>query len=134
MLANVDCRQVALSNTETQVSISRKTQFSSIVARPPGPSDAAYERVSVMPGNALVGSPMPNLVKIDVEGYEPEVINGMPNILTNVRAAFIEVHFSILESRGMLQQPAAIVQELKRLGFTTVKWVDASHIEALRTF
>jgi Methyltransferase FkbM domain len=65
-----------------------------------------------MPDDALVGSPMPNVVKIDVEGYEPEVINGMPNILSNVRAAFIEVHFSILESKGMLQHPAAIVGEI----------------------
>jgi FkbM family methyltransferase len=132
-LPNVDCRQVALGNTRAQMLISRRAQFSSIVARPSGPSDATYETVSVTPGDALVGLPMPNVVKIDVEGYEPEVINGMPHVLSQVRAAFIEVHFSILESRGMLQQPVAIVKELKRLGFTTVKWVDASHIKALRT-
>jgi FkbM family methyltransferase len=132
-LPNVDCRQLALGNTGGQMLISRRAQFSSIVAGPSGASDTAYETVRVTPGDALVGLPMPNVVKIDVEGYEPEVIDGMPNVLSQARAAFIEVHFSILESRGMLQRPAAIVKELKRLGFTTIKWVDASHIEALRT-
>jgi hypothetical protein len=71
-------------------------------------------------------------VKIDVEGFEPEVIRGMPNVLRSVRAAFVEVHFAILENRGMLQAPSDIVAELRSLGFTTIKWVDASHIMALR--
>jgi FkbM family methyltransferase len=132
-LAKVDCRQLVLDNTEVQVLISRKRHSVRSLRAPPGTGDTAYEAVSVMRGDALVCSPMPNVVKIDVEGYEPEVINVVPNIFSNVRAAFIEVHFSILESRGMLQQPAAVEQELKRLGSTTVKWVDASHIDALRT-
>jgi hypothetical protein len=89
--------------------------------------------VTVIPGDSLLASlPQPDVVKIDVEGFEPEVIRGMPNALRSVRAAFVEVHFAILENRGMLQAPSDIVANLRSLGFTTIKWVDASHIMALR--
>jgi FkbM family methyltransferase len=131
-LPNVDCRQIALGDVEVELLISRRGQFSSIAAHSTLARETAYEMVSVKPGDALVDLPRPNVVKIDVEGYEPEVIRGMSGTLRTVRAVYIEVHFSILASRGMMQQPATIVRELKRLGFTTVKWVDASHIEAQR--
>lgn len=130
-LSNVECRKMALGDKETELMISRKGPYSSIVY-----SDALgetlFEKTSVMPGDALVDVPPPDLVKIDVEGYEPEVIRGMHGLLSKARAAFIEVHFSLLASRGMAQQPAAIVRDLKHLGFTSVKWVDASHIQAMK--
>ncbi len=131
-LPNVNSQHFALGDTHNQLSMSKNAQYSSIVASPYVPGDSMREMVAVVPGDSLTDLPRPNVVKIDVEGYEPEVIRGMPNVLRSVRAAFVEVHFAILEHRGLLQAPSDIVVDLRGLGFTTIKWVDASHIMALR--
>jgi FkbM family methyltransferase len=131
-LLNVNCLQCALGDAQAELPMSNNAQYSSIVSSPYNPADVVQETVTVVPGDSLVDLPRPNVVKIDVEGYEPEVIRGMRNILGSVRAAFVEVHFAILEKRGLLQAPSEVVAELKELGFTSIKWVDASHIMALR--
>ena len=132
-LPNVRCVQAALGDTEAVVTMTKNAQYSSIVESPYVPSDAARETVAVKVGDKLLSElPAPTVVKIDVEGYEPEVIRGMQQALRHVRGAFIEIHFAILERRGMRQAPAAIVRDLKKLGLASIKWVDASHIAALR--
>jgi FkbM family methyltransferase len=76
----------------------------------------------------------PNLIKIDVEGFEPEVIDGFGALLstTELRAVFLEVHFTILDARGKRQAPAQIVKLLRSKGFG-IRWTDASHLVAIRT-
>jgi FkbM family methyltransferase len=78
--------------------------------------------------------PSPNVIKIDVEGYELEVIEGLSRVLASrtLRSVFIEVHFSLLHNRGLDRAPAAILQTLRSQGFQ-VRWVDPSHIGAHRT-
>jgi FkbM family methyltransferase len=75
----------------------------------------------------------PNILKIDVEGFEPEVLSGFGNLLNSpaLRAIFLEVHFTILDARGKRYAPEAIVSKLKASGFT-VRWTDSSHLVALR--
>jgi FkbM family methyltransferase len=75
----------------------------------------------------------PNAVKIDVEGFEYEVLQGFGEQLSapSLRAVGIEVHFSILKSRGMTHTPNQIVSLLEQHGFT-VSWPDMSHILASR--
>ncbi len=77
--------------------------------------------------------PTPNVIKIDVEGYELEVIEGMSGVLSSkeVRSVFVEVHFALLHNRQLDGAPAAILQALRRHGFQ-VHWVDPSHIGAQR--
>lgn len=79
--------------------------------------------------------PQPNIVKIDVEGYEPEVIAGMQARLRSCecRAAFCELHFQTLEKRGIRQGPAVVIRQLRSLGFTRIRWLDASHIGAYKS-
>jgi FkbM family methyltransferase len=79
------------------------------------------------------GERIPNIIKIDVEGFEGEVIRGMDDLLARppVRAVFIEMHFAQLADRGKENEPAEIVARLRRHRFA-VKWVDASHIAARR--
>jgi FkbM family methyltransferase len=78
--------------------------------------------------------PTPNVIKVDVEGYELEVIEGLSRLLdsTELRAVFVEVHFSLLHIRKLDQAPAAILQILRQRGFR-VHWVDPSHIGAQRS-
>jgi FkbM family methyltransferase len=75
----------------------------------------------------------PNLLKIDVEGFEEEVLNGMKSLLAapELRAVFLEVHFEILESRGRSDAPLRIEKLLHTKGLFP-RWVDYSHIVAKR--
>jgi len=76
---------------------------------------------------------VPNVLKIDVEGFELEVIKGMKETLKNstVQVIAMEIHFSSMEKMGYQYGPKEIVDVLKTNKFR-VKWIDASHIIALR--
>jgi FkbM family methyltransferase len=76
---------------------------------------------------------IPNVVKVDVEGYEEEVLEGMGGMLASpvLRGIMVEVHFLKLEKRGRLTAPNHIQQLLEDKGFRT-RWVDASHLFATR--
>jgi FkbM family methyltransferase len=75
----------------------------------------------------------PSMIKIDVEGYEEQVLLGMAVLLksSDLRSIFCEVHFALLEKRGELMAPNRIQALLQDSGFRT-KWVDASHLQAVR--
>ena len=130
-LPNVDCHQLALGDTTGELPMFVHNQFSSAAVAPyPG---APQFTANVARGDDLATLPPPNILKIDVEGYEVEVLRGMPHTLAGVRAVFMEVHFQILAERGMQQAPAALVKDLKGLGFSRIEWPDASHIAAFRS-
>ena len=76
---------------------------------------------------------VPNVIKVDVEGFEEEVLNGMGAMLASptLRSVLTEVHFLKLEKRGRLTAPSRIEKLLKGNGFKT-RWVDASHLFATR--
>ena len=75
----------------------------------------------------------PNVVKIDVEGHELEVLQGMAELLrdTGLRAVCVEVHFQLLNERGHPRAAAEIERLLKKAGFR-LRWTDPSHLVALR--
>lgn len=92
--------------------------------------------VRVLPGDRVVGLHnlrIPNVIKIDVEGFEEEVIAGLATTLINkdCRAVFCEVHFGILDQKGARHAPGRIEKTLKGYGFAT-RWVDPSHLAAVR--
>jgi hypothetical protein len=76
---------------------------------------------------------LPNFVKIDVEGFELEVINGMKKILVRqeLKVLGIEVHFGLLTARGMADAPQKIETILGSASFSC-SWPDSSHIIAIR--
>jgi FkbM family methyltransferase len=77
--------------------------------------------------------PAPHIVKIDVEGYEWEVVAGLRNVLAGpaLRGVFVEVHFSLLNERGCDDGPERIVKAFQSHGLR-VRWLDPSHLAAVR--
>jgi FkbM family methyltransferase len=77
--------------------------------------------------------PLPNVVKIDVEGFEPDVLNGFGRWLENesIRTIGIEIHFGILMERGFADAPKRIEKKLSQAGFL-IRWTDPSHVLASR--
>lgn len=75
----------------------------------------------------------PNVVKIDVEGHEGMVLEGMKALFPDKRlhCIGIEVHFDLLESRGDASRPKQMEQLLKSYGFS-LRWTDPSHLIATR--
>jgi FkbM family methyltransferase len=76
---------------------------------------------------------VPNVVKVDVEGFEEEVLEGMDKMLASpmLRSVLVEVHFMKLELRGRPTAPIRIEKLLGAKGFKT-SWVDSSHLIATR--
>lgn len=91
--------------------------------------------VKIVTGDAFISKqllPIPNVLKIDVEGMEYEVMLGLIETLKNpvCRLLFCEVHFSILKNRGMAEVPKKIEKLLNSVGFCYIDWLDHSHILA----
>lgn len=76
----------------------------------------------------------PNFVKIDVEGFELEVLRGMNGLLRDpkLRGLGVEIHFGLLASRGMELAPQQIEALLASAGFAC-SWPDSSHLLAVRS-
>jgi FkbM family methyltransferase len=98
-------------------------------------SSASVIPVKVSTGDAVCESMgrVPNVIKIDVEGFEDDVLLGLKNTLSSpcLRAVFVEVHFQALEDRGRLTAPIEIAKLFKASGFK-IKWVDSNHLQAER--
>jgi len=92
-------------------------------------------KVRTVRGDSLLasGHEAPAVVKIDVEGFEGEVLDGMGSVLDlpSLRAVCVEVHFGILNDRGKPHEPTRVSRLLQAHAFT-VKWVDRSHFVARR--
>jgi len=94
--------------------------------------------IDIRAGDSLVAAgeaEVPGVVKIDVEGHEWEVIEGLRDTLGQpaLHTIGIEVHFGILEKRGMGNVPRKLEECLAGLGFS-VDWPDSSHLLATRTW
>ncbi|MFQ5738304.1 MAG: FkbM family methyltransferase [Acidobacteriota bacterium] len=81
------------------------------------------QRIEVVPGDWLIESkclPIPTAVKIDVEGYEYAVIEGLSRTLAQkaCKLASCEVHPRLLPAEVM---PERVLDQLKALGFTNLK-------------
>jgi FkbM family methyltransferase len=137
-LPNVRAFNVALGDFEGTLPMAISSDPKSTTHSLVNSCDEAVSRIEVRvtTGDAVLGSglsPAPNVVKVDVEGFEEEVLSGMADVLAReeCRAVFVEVHFGILDARGRRQAPAAIERMLQGLGFAT-NWIDGSHIKAVK--
>jgi len=135
-LENVCVEVIALSNVGGYAKFLRgrdQLGATSMIVRETG---AESQTVIIESGDTVLArnrTYFPNLVKIDVEGHELEVLEGMATTLkqANLRHLFIEVHFATLEMQGRHWVPLAIENLLVSNGFK-LKWIDPSHLHAAR--
>lgn len=100
-----------------------------------GASDA-FTEVPVRSGESFATEHprlFPNVIKIDVEGFEGEVFSGLKTLLNDkrLRCVGIEMHFGLLQERGESATPGKLEEGLQQDGFR-VEWTDPSHLIALR--
>jgi len=98
--------------------------------------DATHVSVPVRSAGSFVKDHpelFPNIIKVDVEGFEGAVFEGLKNLLPDrrLRCIGIEVHFGLLEARGESGTPKELEKGLQTHGFE-VSWTDASHLIAAR--
>lgn len=89
---------------------------------PPSGVDLGYELVGVVRGDDLVRShslPLPRAVKIDVEGYEHEVIQGLRSTLAEPECQVVccEIHPRLLPPSTTARD---VLDTLKSLGYTQI--------------
>lgn len=77
---------------------------------------------------------VPAVVKVDVEGAEDDVLEGLAETLASptCRAVLCEVHFGILARAGLPDAPTRICETLRAHGLVHQSWPDASHLLAWR--
>ncbi len=85
--------------------------------------EAKAEVVEIVKGDDFVvqkGLPIPKAIKVDVEGYEYSVINGLKNTLSNSRCKIIccEVHVGLFPE-GITEEK--IIELIKSLGFIKIE-------------
>lgn len=129
----VKCLQLALGAYEQDLRID-PVAFSrgfSLISK--GAENGETVHVTTGKNAILQGYHCPNVLKVDVEGFEEDVLWGMREELANpaCRDVFIEVHFGLLEKRGFLRAPGRVVSLLADLGFRT-RWLDQSHLSGSR--
>ena len=107
-----------------------------VVSNGPKFKNSRHCVVSVRSAASLVNDNQdrfPNVIKIDVEGYEGAVFDGLETLLTDtrLRCIGIEVHFGLLEVRGERKRPQLFEKTLIKNGYN-VRWTDSSHLIAIR--
>lgn len=105
-----------------------------------GAGESRVTRVDIATGDSIFSRGLaaaPAIIKIDTEGFELDVLNGMHLLLetalnrATLRAVFIEAHFGILAERGLSAAPGRIERRLSEKGFRN-RWLDLSHLAACR--
>lgn len=126
---NISSEQIALSDHRGEAKFYYGNAVDGVTDALQG--NGSFNMVQVACGDDF--SPAPSVIKIDVEGFELEVLKGMPETLKApaLRNLFIEVHFLELAKRGLHSAPTEIAAILKGNGFS-VRWTDPSHIVASR--
>jgi FkbM family methyltransferase len=131
---NILLQAIALSDVDGEMPFFINNEhYSKTDSLRPLSADTISVRVTVKCADSFLPVAPPDIIKIDVEGFELDVLKGMANTLSSVglRAVFIEVHFSELERRGVPDAPAVITRLLRDKGFV-IHWTDPSHIFATR--
>jgi FkbM family methyltransferase len=136
---NVSVLDVALSNFDGEAEMQSifdliDCQHSKLAVGNEGKHGNMIKVKAVM-GDSLVksGVPKPDLVKVDVEGAEQLVIDGMKKTLTDCRVIFCEVHRRKIGTFGGSSEN--LEETLRDLGFSLERFLDRKtdyHLKATK--
>ncbi|MBD3760747.1 FkbM family methyltransferase [Rhizorhabdus sp.] len=134
--AHIHARQLALGDAPASLPFEQGSDDLGATSRIVADAGETALLVPVQRGDTLVAEgelPQPNAIKVDVEGFEPEVFAGLGDILTSpaLRLVGVEVHFRLLNERGH-PDGAAQIEKLLTASGLDVSWPDFSHIVAIR--
>lgn len=134
-LGNAKLLQLGLGRENSKVSFQQGADDLGATSRVVESGDGQVT-VDIRSGESLIRegqASVPDAIKIDVEGFEGEVLEGLGEYLRSptLRSLGIEVHFGILKGRGIADAPRRIESLLREHGFT-IQWPDSSHILAVR--
>jgi len=116
--ANIQTYELALSDSEGEINFSATE-----VGQGTGSIGSGNETVNTIRGDEIVSREeleQPDIVKIDVEGAEGLVIDGMKEVLANTRRIYCEIHLpadhrTSIHSYGWT--PVELLTELESMGF-----------------
>lgn len=74
----------------------------------------------------------PDFIKIDVEGAELKVLDGIGNTQKRIRHILVEIHESALSLEGIQNPKEEVELRLQMLGFTKLEYLDSIHVLASR--
>lgn len=132
-LPTVVVQQVALSDASGKARFYTSADSVTDGLASNGKSDVNSVEVEVRRGDEYFSDYPPNVIKVDVEGFECEVIAGLGTALRDprLRSVLVEIHFQELNKRGLTDAPRQIVKMLEQSGFS-IRWTDPSHVVATR--
>ena len=141
-LPNVKVFDRALGNEDREIVLAVDESAASgvhhIVGRRDGETSTRWQSAKMVVGDRFIDMeslPVPNVIKIDVEGMEEEVLLGLAQTLhrPECRLIFCEVHFAVLDQRGRWDAPRRILYFLEECGFDTIEWLNYGHLMATKT-
>jgi FkbM family methyltransferase len=135
---NIRLVMAALGRSEGQVAFHVSDDETGVTDRIESSAQGNRDAVSVnvTTGDAFLArteAAAPDVLKLDVEGFEDDVLEGLCLTLgtKSIRALFVEVHFGGLAARGHDDGPTRICAMLSNAGYE-VSWLDHSHLVARR--
>jgi len=120
---NIEVYQLAIGDKKgtAPMYVSKKYNWSSMSKNIEGVEETVVKEIEVETttlDDFLKNKPYPNMIRMDVEGYEYQIIKGMKNILSKKKPLklFIEFHFPMLNKKQSLE----ILKTLKKHDFVIV--------------
>ena len=132
--SNIKTYNIAIGNMNKKLFLNQGTDDIGATSKLNESNNGVGNWVDVTTIDELINSlPIPNAIKIDVEGFEINVLEGARRTLLNpeLKVVGVEIHSTILDEQGVKNPVNKIEKIFNDSGFI-LKWTDFSHVVAYR--